>query len=47
MVFPGFNGGNINKAHDVYESITGESHTAKQNYKGMVRMENVIYVIVK
>ena len=44
MVFPGFNGGNINKAHDLYESITGEGNTAKQSYKGMVRKDNVIYI---
>jgi hypothetical protein len=38
MVFPGFNGGNINKANDLYETITGE----KQDYKGMIRMGEIL-----
>ncbi len=44
LVFPGFNGGKIDKAHAVYESIVGDRHSAKENYKGMLRKNDVVYM---
>lgn len=44
MVFPGFNGGNIEKAHDFYESIVGQHDSAGENYKGMIEKDGVAYM---
>jgi len=44
MVFPGFNGGNIEKAHDLYESIVGEHHSAIKNYKGLIEKDGAAYM---
>jgi hypothetical protein len=44
MVFPGFNGGNIEKAHHFYDSIVGQHDSAGENYKGMIEKGGVAYM---
>ena len=47
MVFPGFNGGNSNliaRACELYDSIIGEKNACTNHYRGVMRVDDVLYV---